>query len=335
MAPLDGVRNSLERVQNLDPKSVVRRDELGIHLNFEPAEPPIRKTKDLFTQIPLEQLDGLSQQFLRTIKDSADSFHSLIDEILAFDATDQNAAQTRQRLIDSSKNYYEQSFNQINPAISYIGSRQKDFAVIERDARAKIQQVVDRADSASQEIERQRTEAKQILEEIRNVAAEQGVSQQAHYFGNESGIHAKSASVWEKRIKQLAAIGIAYLIFSLFFTKISYIAPTNAYETAQLALSKTLIFAVIAYLLILSARNFLSHKHNAVVNKHRQNALLTYRALAEAAGSHENRDIVLAHAASCIFSPQDTGYTKASPQTNVTGLVESISKIVPPASHMS
>jgi hypothetical protein len=63
-------------------------------------------------------------------------------------------------------------------------------------------------------------------------------------------------------------------------------------------------------MLIMAARNYATHKHNAVVNRHRQNALLTYRALVEAAAEGNTQDIVLAHAASCIFSPQDTGFAQ-------------------------
>ena len=77
----------------------------------------------------------------------------------------------------------------------------------------------------------------------------------------------------------------------------------------QLVSSKLLIFAVLGYLLLLAARNYSTHKHNAVVNRHRQNALLTYRKIVEASGSAGTEDIVLAHAASCIFSPQETGFS--------------------------
>jgi hypothetical protein len=64
-------------------------------------------------------------------------------------------------------------------------------------------------------------------------------------------------------------------------------------------------------MLLLCARNFLSHKHNAIVNRHRQNALLTFNALVKAAGSEDRSDVILTYAAACIFSPQETGYTKA------------------------
>ena len=103
-----------------------------------------------------------------------------------------------------------------------------------------------------------------------------------------------------------------YSVASLFIHKFPGLDPSDTYQSIQLVTSKVLIFGVIAYMLSLSARNFLSHKHNAILNKHRQNALLTFKALTDAAKEEENRDIVLTHASSCIFAPQDTGYIKTS-----------------------
>jgi hypothetical protein len=65
-------------------------------------------------------------------------------------------------------------------------------------------------------------------------------------------------------------------------------------------------------MLLLFSRNYLAHKHNSIVNKHRQNALLTFKAIVDAAGTEERRDVILTYAAACIFSPQETGYTKPS-----------------------
>ena len=54
----------------------------------------------------------------------------------------------------------------------------------------------------------------------------------------------------------------------------------------------------------LFAKVFISHKHNAIVNRHRQNALLTYKALVEAAGDTPNREVIFVQAAACIFNPK-------------------------------
>jgi hypothetical protein len=92
--------------------------------------------------------------------------------------------------------------------------------------------------------------------------------------------------------------------------KLPWIQPENPTEAFQLITSKILIFAVLGFLLVLAAKNYATHKHNSVINKHRQNALLTYRALVEAAAGEGTEDIVLAHAAACIFSPQETGFSQ-------------------------
>ena len=127
------------------------------------------------------------------------------------------------------------------------------------------------------------------------------------------------------------AIGLAvYAILTLFIHKIPWLTPKSIYETVQMAISKILIFAVISYVLYLSARNFLSHKHNAIINKHRQNALMTYRALVEAAGNTPNRELILNHAAACIFTPQGTGYStdSAAQTTLATSVIELLTKSI-------
>ena len=93
----------------------------------------------------------------------------------------------------------------------------------------------------------------------------------------------------------------------------------NTFETVQLVSSKLLIFGVLTYLLILSAKNYLNHKHNAIVNKHRQNALMTYKAMVDATDDHGSREAILIQAAGCIFNPQTTGYTISGDTPAVSG----------------
>lgn len=148
------------------------------------------------------------------------------------------------------------------------------------------------------------------MSEVRAAAAEQGVAKQAIHFKDEADFHKTSAKDWMKYTIGAAILLTTYSIASLFIHKIPGLDAANAYRATQLAVSKVLIFAVLAYLLILSARNFLSHRHNEIVNRHRQNALATFTALTEATSDAASSDIVLSHAAACIFSPQETGLTK-------------------------
>ncbi len=118
----------------------------------------------------------------------------------------------------------------------------------------------------------------------------------------------------EKIVRSASILGV-YAVITIFLHKIPWIRPENAYETVQLAISKVLIFGVLSYMLYLATKNYLAHKHNAVINKHRQNALMTYKALVDAAKDATNKEVILMHASACIFSPQLTGYTGgASPE---------------------
>jgi len=132
------------------------------------------------------------------------------------------------------------------------------------------------------------------------------------YFAQSADDHETQANKWQKATIRVA-IGLGIFAFlSFFFHKIPWLSPSNNYETVQFAISKVLVFAVISYMLYLCAKILISHKHNAIINSHRQNALLTYKALVEAAGDTPNREVILVQAAACIFGPQGTGYTSDS-----------------------
>lgn len=306
-------RISLQRIQAFDTSTLPREARLGEDLNFLEAVEPANHIVDLFRQIPLDALTAFPQDQLNNLTSNADSAFQLLNQIVQFDPkSTANAFETRRGMIDTIKNSYAGFFNAMQLPIAYAASRLRDFDALERGFRAAMQRAEDSAAEAMSKLQAQQGDAQKVLEEIRQIAAEQGVSQQASYFKTEADRHEGDAHNWRFWTITTACVLVAYAALSAFLHKWEWLAPKNNYETIQLALSKVLIFAVFAYVLLLCARNFLSSKHNAIVNKHRQNALLTFNALVEAAATEERRDVVLTYAAACIFSPQDTGFTKAA-----------------------
>lgn len=303
--------SSLERVQQFDPETLARQSSLGDDFNFKPAVEPASNAIRLFQQLPVDVLPTFPKGHLTRVKQSADSFFNVLSQLLKFSPKQANPAETHQGLLNQVRDQHEQVFNQIHDLISYGASRHADVASLQRDFRAAIQGVEDRAAEITLALTKDQDEASRILADIRKVAAEHGVSQQSYYFSEESKSHETEARIWRKLTFGTAAALAAYAVLSLFVHKLEILTPKDTYETVQLTVSKVLIFAVIGYMLILFAKNYLAHKHNSIVNKHRQNALLTFQALVDAAGTEERRDVIVSYAAACIFSPQDTGYTKS------------------------
>lgn len=307
---LEDAESSLQRIQEFDPETLSREEDLGRALSFRDAVAPARRVIDLYRQLSLETLPDFGDQQRDELKNQADADYNRFSEVLTFEVTPENATARRDQLNTEIQGAYQQTFNVLYPLIAYGMTRAVDFQRMENDARSMIQSVQDRAESITDEMKNSQSQAEQILEDIRTVAAEQGVSQQSIYFKEEAERHDKLANEWRDRTGKVAWLLGGYAVLAIVLHKIPWLTPTDAFQSAQLIVGKVLIFAVIAYMLVLFARNFLSHQHNAIVNKHRQNALMTFTALVDAAKEEDHSDIVLLHAAQCIFSPQETGYAK-------------------------
>lgn len=323
---------SLGRMQSFDVQQLPRESELGTELNFRAAVEPAERLVSLYKRLSVTALDDLSVQALQQIRDRANNDYTHLKQILDFKvSTQSNPQQTRDSLIQQVAQTYEPSFQVLHPYIAYSLHRSADFQRLDADARATMQAIADRAKKLEIQLQGHEGEAKRVLDEVRKVAAEEGVTQQSIHFKNEAERHEGEAAAWQDRTVKLAWGLGAYAAVSILLHKIPFLAPANSYETVQLAVSKVLVFSVLAYMLFLAARNFLGHKHNAIVNRHRQNALMTHKALVEAASDTGVRDAIMVQAAGCIFSPQGTGYTPGSSvdSPGARPVVELLSKSMP------
>lgn len=312
-------KESLSRIQSFDVISLGREDDLGRQMSFIEAIPHAKNVIDLYLRIPISILDDFTDDHLNVIKSQSQSDFNLFQRIIDFDVTASNSASTRISLINSVNVRRDQLFNALWQYIAYGVAKNSDTSLFESQARASLQEVSDITGKLLEQINQSKADADRALVAIRAVAAEQGVSQQSIYFKEESDEQERLASDWLKYTYWSAATVIVFAIFSLFFHKIEWMKPVGTAEALQLITSKVLIFAVLGYMLIMAAKNYVTHKHNAVVNKHRQNALLTYRAIAQAAEAGGTEDIILAHAASCIFSPQETGFSSKNTEIQSGG----------------
>jgi hypothetical protein len=321
-------QESLARMSEFDTSLLPRIEELGTALNFSDAVEPAERLVGLYQRISPMILVDLPLQQLSTLWTQANNDYSVLQQVLEFRAGQPDSE--RDAVIVSIDNAYQNTFNALEGLISFSVSRATDFQSLEREARATIQSVQDLGKKLTNDLDAKAQDAEQILTDIRKAAAEQGVSQQASYFKEAASNHLSEAEKAYKSTMHFAwALGI-YAILSLFMHHIPWLSTSNTYESVQLGVSKTLIFAVLSYMLYLSVRNYLAHKHNAIINTHRQNALMTYTALIDASKDLDQKEVILNHAAACIFAPQSTGYsnTGSSDAPSAKSVVELLSRPV-------
>lgn len=320
---------ALERVQTFDPETLDRVDDLGRELNFAEAVKPAEAIIAVYKRIPMSALPDFTDGQLNAILAQANADYNVFKQILDFSAASGDAVRTRTNILNNIQVRRDQLFDQVWQYVAYGVARITDTSLLETQARATIQGIEDQATKLTEQLNKAKSDADTALSAIRAVASEQGVSQQAIYFKDEALAQETLADRWLNYTYRFAAALGVFAILSLFLHKIEWIKPETNGEMFQLITSKVLIFTVLGYMLIMAARNYATHKHNAVVNRHRQNALLTYKALVTAAEDMGTQDIVLAHAASCIFSPQETGFAfgKGDVGTGSKSVLELFTKV--------
>lgn len=309
-------RDALDRVQQFDVKSLSREADLGKQMGFSEAVTPAEALVNLYKRIPLTALEDFSDTQLNAIAAQAQADFNVFSQILAFNAQAGDASSVRTSILNTLKTRRDQLFDQLWQYVAYGVARNTDTSLLETQARATIQSIKDQSSTLTGALNTAKVDADNALIAIRAVASEQGVSQQASYFKQEVVDQETLAAKWLVYTYSFAAAVGVFAVFSLFLHRLAWIKPDGTAEMAQLISSKFLIFAVLGYLLLMASRNYTTHKHNAVVNRHRQNALLTYRALVEASADKGTEDIVLAHAAACIFSPQETGFSHGNGESS-------------------
>ena len=181
MAPeeLEEAKASLDRVQKFDVARLPREAELGHDFNFKAVVPDVMRVIELFRQFPIEFLGKLPDQQMKKIASSADAFHQVLTEVMEFSAKQENPSNTHTALVRKVERQYQEVFNQIESLIAYGAALQRDVAGLEQQFRAAIQRANDKADELTGQLAASQAEAARMVADVRKMAEQRGVTQQA------------------------------------------------------------------------------------------------------------------------------------------------------------
>jgi hypothetical protein len=282
---------------------------------FGSLEPWFVRTKLFFQKLSAANLDIASETKLETLVRMGNKIQNEFNAITALSSPPNLA--NRDSRIHSYKETYEEVSDEIGRflALSVLFSGTRDEEP--QKLAAQLQAILD---SAGKEIP-------ETLKKARDVAEQVGIAQYASLFQKEANEHKRIAWGWLiGAILLFAATGLlAYLNYSKTLDALisitsaavpatqtsssSQTAPPATGLTIQLTIAKLIVFSLLFSAVLWASRIYRSHRHNYVINKHRQNALSTFEVFVKAASADEQtKNAVLLQATQCIFSAQNTGY---------------------------
>jgi len=311
------VNSYLDQFLLYTPESLIRREELGIGLNFEEALPFLVRTYKLFRDIKNSNLDGISYEALNQINSEVTTALTDFKNIKEFsiDKYPQNAKQTRDQFIGSVRDRYDTHYKVLTPHIAYSIRKGTDFEALELQARGTLTELIKTKNDIITEQEKAKKDSDSILESMRKAAIEAGVSQHAFYFKEEADQHNTNAGKWLKATYISAGLAILFGIVSIIFY-FTQLKDLTVPQTIKLALTKILIFSVLYYATIWCGKNYRAHLHNYISNKHRQNSLSTFQAFVKATDDPATRNAVLLRATEAIFNGGQSGFVTGEQESS-------------------
>lgn len=313
----------LGQLFSIQPEDLVRSEDLGKDLNFEMGLPFFRRSLKLFHDLSESNLDNIPYSVLSSLKNATKQAAERFEQIKVFTATDSNPISTRDSHVNYIRDQYDEWFKIISPVISFSIRKGTDFEALEREARETLIQMGATTDEIVKYGDKMRGEVESTLEKVRRAAADVGVAQHATHFAGESEFHKNESVKWLITTVALGIITVCWGLFSFKFHAVPVSNPPTTVELIESVASKLIVLSALYYVLVWSAKNYNAHRHNFIVNKHRQNALSTFETFIKAAGNDiDTKNAVLVQTTQCIFGQQVSGYISKEGDQESLKLIE-------------
>ncbi len=302
----EAVKKGLEEISKIDPNNLSRKSELSRDINFDDAVPHFTIMLDLVKQLNDRDISRLSTPQLNKISEALNRIILLINKVNEFSLNQNTPADVCNGIINDVKNAYDNVMEPLTLPLAFTATQSTDYAKIEREAKGYHLTMKEESEKLAKYIEECRYEAESALSAVKEQAAEAGVSTNAQIFLQNSETHKDDATRWLKTTISVTAItfiaAVGFLIISF------YHKPTGLPESIQYVVSKIIVLSTLSFGIFWSAKNYRAHKHNETLNKHRANALMTFRAFVEGSSDEKIKDIILLQASQAAFSSRPTGY---------------------------
>jgi len=212
------------------------------------------------------------------------------------------------------------------PSVGYLSWESVNLDEMRREVSSVVDEAKSRSEEAINELKQVRAEAEKALEAIRLAAAEAGVAQHAEVFAAAASRHDTSAR-WSLAASVVAGIGTlaaAFLLVELWNVK----GDISEASVLQLVVAKGAVLAVGFYATVNAVRMFRSQVHLSVVNRHREDALRTFRAFAEGTDDKEVKDKVLLEATHAVFGQAATGLVDGRDSTETIEVLDGVTSML-------
>lgn len=322
---IEEARALLASLAEIKAPTLARTDDLSRDINFSEAVPFFEEMLDIVKQLQQRDISRLALPQLNQIVSSCNQLSKLIQQVNQFNLNQNTPKDICMGIIDTIKNAYDSIMEPLTIPLSYTATQATDYSKIEREAKGYHATMKEEAESFRKILETYKTEAEKALHAVKEQAAEAGVSTNAQIFLQDSTNHSYIAEKW---LIATIVTASATLLVAISFVVLSFkYTPATTPVAIQYVVSKIILLSTLSFCIYWCTKNYKSSKHNETLNKHRANALMTFKAFVEGSDNQAIKDAILLQTSQAAFSNRPTGYENQEKETQtINPVVEILGK---------
>lgn len=285
----------------------------GSKVDFSKVIDQLERSQSLHREMRALPLTELPKQLLNELSDRARELRQQVNTISKATSKDTISAESdRDSLIERSYSLYENTFLTVRRTKAMVSIDDSQFQEKITSAAYLLDKLekdsLERFNQYDADMAAKLEELNKLALAAREAAGTVGVSKYGNIFQLAANAHTKSASTWLLASWVLVLVAFVLAIYSLW--KPIPIPPdfTGNGAIIYIVVSKGIIASFLFVAIALSVRNHRAHRHNSVVNAHRQNALTTFETFVGASTDTATKDAVLIKASETVFGPVSSGY---------------------------
>lgn len=312
----------LTKLEDLSIDEIVERPDLG-ELSFEDFKEEICRILEYVSYLRKVGLDVLPEKTISQIFGDLTQIDFGIESLRGFNISRvQTPKQTRDQIYSNISQHFDNCLLHSASIISFYlisnGSLSGDIESTLKASKASMQEIKKDL-SVAQNL---KSKLSEIVSEAEDSAGRVGVARFSKRFNESAESHRYWSGIWIL-ISWLVSLGTVYLVLNYSQLVSDFPKKPETAELTQYIFSKVFVISTLSLLSVSSMRNYRSHKHLEVVNRHRADALETFKTFVEAAGEDQDvRNAVLLEATRCAFAPAVSGYLKLEEEQSHSRVVE-------------
>ena len=314
------IRETIQKIVAIKGEDLARTEEFGKELSFESGAKLFDIIIDFFGRFTHVDFSFLPKSKMTEVQQACSDIYIVFEVI-------QNVSLLRESnpIVERDKilKHLEDTFGRhINLLTSILAASPQETLSIQtkmQDADRILQDMKKVKTQIEEEVLGIRSTMDATLSEVQKMAAIAGVSAHAVHFDEEAKRYEESSRKWLRRTVSIAGLA---LLLTLGIVWHSICFDFSIGQSIRMAIAKITVLAVIYSCMIWSGKIYRSERHNWIVNRHRCNALLTFKTFASATSDKVTKNAVLLQATESIFGHQPSGFSEKSQDSGTPKILE-------------